>query len=122
MLSRLSLLQSARLANVSISGGLIKTDGDFRVLSRIQVALDSRLQPNHESPIIAAYVARNCSNGIAVEWWEFAPSEIILLLRRERAAMYSSRAGDTGNSPQNQLPIGAVDNPRPPTSHGGLRV
>jgi hypothetical protein len=96
IVSRLALLQSGRLANVSVSGGLIRTEGELRLLSRIEVALDAPPRSEYESPIIAAYVARNCANGIAVEWCEFAPSVILLLLRHVRAVVCASHPAMIG--------------------------
>jgi len=74
-------VRDGRLADLSVSGALVKAEFEARVLSRIQVALDSPLWPKHESPIVEAYVARRYKHEFGIEWCEFAPRAVTELLR-----------------------------------------
>ena len=74
-------VRDGRLIDLSVSGGLIETDSDARMLSRIQVTLILPAYPRHEAPTLEAYVARKHGHGIGVEWCEFAPRAIRELLR-----------------------------------------
>jgi hypothetical protein len=74
-------VRDGRLADLSVSGALVKAAFEARVLSRIQVALDSPLWPKHESPIVEAYVARRYKHEFGIEWCEFAPRAVTELLR-----------------------------------------
>jgi hypothetical protein len=74
-------VRDGRLADLSVSGALVKAEFEARVLSRIQVAIDSPLWPKHDSPIVEAYVARRYKHEFGIEWCEFAPRAISELLR-----------------------------------------
>src|SRR5258708_32733641 len=65
-------VREGRLADLSVSGALVKAEFEARVLSRIQVAIDSPLWPKHESPIVEAYVAPRIKHELGIGWWEFA--------------------------------------------------
>jgi PilZ domain-containing protein len=69
------------LTNLSLSGALIQTKVDVRVYSLIQVTLKmpSTLQGN---AMIKGHVTRKLTDEyIGVEWCEFAPEPVKLLLR-----------------------------------------
>src|SRR5258708_220274 len=74
-------VREGRLADLSVSGALVKAEFEARVLSRIQVAIDSPLWPKHESPIVEAYVARRYKHEFGIEWCDFAPRAVSELLR-----------------------------------------
>jgi hypothetical protein len=74
-------VREGRLADLSVSGARVKADFEARVLSRIQIAIDSPLWPKHDSPVIEAYVARRYKHEFGIEWCEFAPRVISDLLR-----------------------------------------
>jgi hypothetical protein len=74
-------LRHGRLRNLSVSGAFIELAADLRPLSRIQVALDHSHHARHDAPTVAAYVARKYKDGVGVEWCEFAPPAVALLLR-----------------------------------------
>jgi hypothetical protein len=74
-------VRDGRLADLSVSGALLKADLDARLLSRVQVAIVLPSWPKHESPIVEAYVARKYKNGFGIEWCEFAPAIVSGLLR-----------------------------------------
>jgi hypothetical protein len=74
-------VRGGRLADLSVSGALVKAEFEARLLSRIQVAIDLPLWPKHESPIVEAYVARRHKHEFGIEWCEFAPRAVSELLR-----------------------------------------
>jgi hypothetical protein len=73
-------MRDGRLADLSVSGALLKTVLDLRVLSRIQIAIVMPLWPKHDAPLVEAYVARKYRDGFGVEWCEFAPPAVTRLL------------------------------------------
>jgi hypothetical protein len=74
-------VREGRLADLSVSGALVKADFEARMLSRIQIAIDSPLWPKHESPVVEAYVTRRYKHEFGIEWCEFAPHAVSALLR-----------------------------------------
>ena len=74
-------VRDGRLADLSVSGGLVKAEFEARVLSRIQIAIVLPLWPKHESPIVEAYVTRRHKHEFGLEWCEFAPHAVSELLR-----------------------------------------
>jgi hypothetical protein len=74
-------VRGGRLADLSVSGALVKADLDARLLSRVQVAIILPLWSKHASPVVEAYVARKHKNGFGIEWCEFAPPSVSELLR-----------------------------------------
>jgi hypothetical protein len=74
-------VREGRLADLSVSGALVKADFEARLLTRIQLAIDSPLWPKHDSPVIEAYVARRYRHEFGIEWCEFAPYAVSELLR-----------------------------------------
>jgi hypothetical protein len=74
-------VRGGRLADLSVSGALVKADFEARMLCRIQVAIDLPLWPKHDSPIVEAYVARRHKHEFGIEWCEFAPRAVSELLR-----------------------------------------
>ncbi len=74
-------MREAHLANLSITGAMIRADFRPRLLSRVQIVFGSSLTPEPDSPTIAAYVARNNRYGIGIEWCEVASPIVTELLR-----------------------------------------
>lgn len=74
-------VRDGRLGDISVSGALLQADLDVRILTRIQVIIDSPLRPRHRSPVIEAYVARKYKHGLGIEWCQFAPAAVSELLR-----------------------------------------
>jgi hypothetical protein len=68
------------MKNLSLSGALVKADGDLKLHALVKVSIDmpSRSQRTAE---ITAYVSRKSMEGVGVEWCEFAPSVVKDLLR-----------------------------------------
>ena len=81
-------VRDGQLVDLSVSGALIETELHLRVMARVQVAILSRVFKHH-APTVAAYVTRNHKNGVGIEWCEFAPNAIAVLLRAAVARPYS---------------------------------
>jgi len=82
-----SLMRRARLANVSITGALIKADFRPRLLSRVQIVFGSSVDPQADDLSVAAYVARSNRHEIGVEWCELASPALTNLLRAAGAPL-----------------------------------
>ena len=98
--SRPYAVRTGRLIDLSMSGGRIRIGMDLRVLSRVQVALvlPARFSQTTPVPVISAYVARRCRDGVGVEWCDFAPQAVVELLRssalHRREPLHRPRAPD----------------------------
>jgi len=68
------------IANLSLSGALVKAAVDLRLHSLIEVSLPSRSAAQH-TEAVNAYVSRKLREGIGVEWCDFAPRIVKDLLR-----------------------------------------
>jgi hypothetical protein len=68
------------MKNLSLSGALVKADGDLKLHALVKVSIDmpSRLRRTAE---LTAYVSRKSPEGVGVEWCEFAPGVVKDLLR-----------------------------------------
>jgi hypothetical protein len=75
---RLTMLD-ARLANLSMSGALIRGSCVVRVVSQLEVLILTCGAVHAMS--LPAYVTRRCIDGIGIEWCEFAPRVVRELLR-----------------------------------------
>jgi PilZ domain len=82
-------VREGRLADLSVSGALVKAELEARVLSRIQIALILPLWLKHESPMVEAYVARKHGKEFGIEWCEFAPRAVSELLRAVATRRYT---------------------------------
>ncbi|MEP6547836.1 MAG: PilZ domain-containing protein [Gammaproteobacteria bacterium] len=70
----------ARLKNLSLSGALLNADFALRIHTVIDVRLPV-LPSALPTPSIKAYVIRKFNQEFGVEWRDFAPSAIKVLLR-----------------------------------------
>ena len=91
--------RNAQLSNLSVSGALITTGCSVRLLSRVQVILDSPLRPRHDAPVVAGYVARKYTGGIGIEWCEFAPPDVTALLQAIGARPHVHRGRSLRDAP-----------------------
>jgi hypothetical protein len=89
---RASRFHPGRLTNISLSGALIATGFAPRIQSRIQASWSSPPRPTHYLPAVTAYIVRKSSDGIAVEWCEFAPTAVAQIM--QAAASYASASAD----------------------------
>jgi hypothetical protein len=85
-----------------LSGALVRTQTRVPPMSRIVVQLDrsdrqhSRLHEDREnaSPqLVPAYVVREATDGIGIEWAEFSPPAIAAILASARARLHLHRLG-----------------------------
>jgi hypothetical protein len=80
-----------RLLNISVDGALISGSFDSHVGARVQVCIDV---PPHTTPfssaLIAAYLVRKAAGVFAIQWAEYAPTEILAFVRE-----HSVQAGTT---------------------------
>ncbi len=75
------LMKRAQLSNLSMTGGLIKADFKFRVLSRVHVVFGPLLNDLSATPNLTGYVARDYRHGIAVEWFGWSSPAVTDFLR-----------------------------------------
>ena len=68
------------IANLSLSGALVKAAVDFRLHSLVEVNIPMP-SASRRTEAINAYVSRKLHEGIGVEWCDFAPSVVKDLLR-----------------------------------------
>jgi PilZ domain len=80
-LTRSKVVGIGRLTNLSLSGGLISSAVELRVLSHIHIALRGPRLPKSEALNIAAFVSRRGEHEFGIEWLEFAPPAIAEIVR-----------------------------------------
>jgi hypothetical protein len=80
--------RSARLANLSVSGGCIKSSFEPRLLSRIELAIELPLRFTQSTLLLIAHVTRKFEGGVGIEWWEFAPPAVSELIRSATPRRY----------------------------------
>ena len=78
-----AVLAFGRMLNASLSGAYIETSAPLPLLSRIDVVCGQSCSDRAECSGVAAYVTRVGSNGVGVEWLEFAPAAIRQLMLGE---------------------------------------
>jgi hypothetical protein len=71
-----------RLVNLSRSGACV-VDCDVQLFSLIHVDFDPDVSTKEPWPTIAAYVTRLTDQGVGIEWCEFAPPLVAVLLQTE---------------------------------------
>lgn len=69
-----------RMTNVSLSGALMKSDCELRLHSIIEVHIKLP-PPSPRVDVVKAHVSRKLTQGVGVEWCEFAPTIVKDLLR-----------------------------------------
>jgi hypothetical protein len=81
--------RDGRLTDLSVSGAYIKTSVLIRPKSRLEVTLLANPWARHEAVVIQAFVARRYLEGVGIEWCEFAPSPVGLLLHSVASRPYA---------------------------------
>jgi hypothetical protein len=77
-----------RMTNASLSGALVHTEARLPAFSRLIVELHSgESGPPARSRAVFAYVAREASEGLGLEWTEFSPPLIAALLSGAAATL-----------------------------------
>lgn len=92
-LARPFAVGSGRLRDLSVSGAWISTDHRVRMLSQIDIVLNPGRVMKSDSSVVAAYVTRQCKNGIGIEWCQFAPPTVAELLRSVTVRPFVSARG-----------------------------
>ena len=108
---------TARTENISLSGALLQTARPVSAGSqvRVEVLLPGRLGPGGQP--VSAHVTRSTEDGVALEWCEFAPFPVRLLLAGlEVTASGPRRSPDRGTPrpPKRPDPTGISLGPRGP--------
>jgi hypothetical protein len=80
-LTRSKLVGIGRLRNLSLSGGLISSAVELRIMCHIQIVLKSPRLPQSEAINVAAFVSRCGDRDFGIEWLEFAPPAIANIVR-----------------------------------------
>jgi hypothetical protein len=93
-------VDTGRLVNASLSGAFALTRHCLPGFTRVVVELDSGAARQSAPQRIPAYVVRVASDGLGLEWSEFAPPAIATLLARTRPATSSSMILDHGQCNQ----------------------
>jgi hypothetical protein len=74
------VVDTGRIANASLSGALVRTTRRLPAFTRVVVEFErgsSRQSAQRRAP---AYVVRMASEGLGLEWYEFAPPAVAALL------------------------------------------
>ena len=77
----ISRCEPGRLSNVSLGGALIMSPLDSTVGSRLQLSITIPSGDDSYESVIDAYLVRRSEPGLGIEWAEFAPLEVIDLVR-----------------------------------------
>jgi hypothetical protein len=70
----------ACMKNLSLSGALVKADCDLRLHTLIEVRIELP-PPAPRISVVKAHVSRKLKEGVGIEWCEFAPTIVKVLLR-----------------------------------------
>src|ERR1700733_13340371 len=79
-LSRSGPISIGRLTNVSLSGAFLTPRFDLRTLARLQVFFEIPRTKRLPSAT-DAFVARISAQGIGLEWCDFSPPAVVVLIR-----------------------------------------
>lgn len=69
-----------RLLNASSSGAYVATSVTLPLMTRVHIALGRDGPQRNGRRRIAAYVVRTSEGGMGLEWQEFAPSPVMVLI------------------------------------------
>lgn len=73
-----------RMLNVSLSGAYVETSAQYPLLASVSVACASEITDGNAASCLTAYVTRVSTDGMALEWFEFAPEAIRQLMRHDK--------------------------------------
>jgi hypothetical protein len=68
------------IKNLSLSGALMKAEGELRLHTLIEVHIDLP-PPLSRVAVLNAHVSRKLNHGVGIEWCEFAPAVVKELIR-----------------------------------------
>ena len=98
------------LLNVSLSGAYVATPRIYQLLSPIDI-LCARFGDDHAEPSgVSAYVIRKAELGVGVEWREFAPQTIRLLVKLAQSTPWNTMPFET-RCPPIRLPGTLIHRP-----------
>jgi PilZ domain-containing protein len=89
----ISRCEPGTLSNVSLGGALIMSPLDSTVGSRLQLSITIASGEDSYESVIDAYLVRRSEPGLGIEWAEFAPMEVIDLVRAVPPDAEQERAG-----------------------------
>jgi hypothetical protein len=89
---------TGRLNNVSLGGALIISSLDSNVGARIQVSIPVAADGTTYESVIDAYLVRRSDTAFAIEWAEFAPTEVIDLVRAQPSPPAAIATGATASN------------------------
>jgi hypothetical protein len=84
-----------RMLDVSLSGAYVQTSASLKPLACIGIVCDRALSAVAGAPCVTAFVTRVAADGVALEWFEFAPGVIRHLMRREQSQVERGIATST---------------------------
>jgi hypothetical protein len=70
-----------KLTDLSVSGAHLQGDVELRPLMRVELVVVLPQVSKHRAHAIPGYVVRKYRNGYGIEWCEFAPPAVTVLLR-----------------------------------------
>jgi hypothetical protein len=70
--------------NLSLSGALLKVDCELRLHALIEVCIELP-PPASRAAVVEAHVSRKLDDGVGIEWCQFAPNIVRVLLRDQSA-------------------------------------
>ena len=76
-----------RMVNLSLSGALASLEGAIPPLSRVVVEIDSEELRRARMHLVPGYVVREAAEGVGIEWAEFAPPTVVVLLSGSAARL-----------------------------------
>lgn len=77
----MSRCESGRLSNISLGGALLESSLDSNIGARLQVSISRCSGDTYYESVIDAFLVRKTGSVIGIEWAEFAPIDVIDLVR-----------------------------------------
>jgi hypothetical protein len=97
-----------RLVNISVDGALISGPFDSFIGARVHVCLEVAPHTAAPPPLIAAYLVRKAADSFAVQWADYAPTEILAFVRE-----YAVQARTTERSDQARTRLSPASSGKP---------
>ena len=97
-----------RLVNISVDGALISGSFDSHVGARVHVCIEVAPHTAAPASLVAAYLVRKTADTFAVQWADYAPTEILAFVRE-----YTVQACTTEQSDQARATFSPTSNEKP---------
>lgn len=101
--ARPDLIAVARLRNASLSGGYVETGAIVPLGTRLHLELQWIYWNRAEDCRVPAYVVRRDENGLGLEWCDFAPRSIAVLISTRSSNSYGAGSAPCVSNRQAQL-------------------